>query len=120
MKDTTMTDEERSDKTPIEQSTEQPAVEDVGPGEEGSTPVSETNPPEPIKEMKAKTIREIRAETVPPREMPGPAKEVREAEKPEDTAARRDVEDALNKPIEAIEDAVNTLDRVTTPQTVAD
>jgi len=84
------------------------------------TPIDPENPPEPIKEMQAKTIREIRAETVPPQEMPDVAKEAREAESPDDVAARREIEDVLNKPIEAIEDAVNALDRDTTPRTPHD
>jgi hypothetical protein len=83
-------------------------------------PIDPVNPPEPIKEMQAKTIREIRAETVPPREMPEGAKELRQSETPADVAARRDIEDALNKPIEAIEDAVNAMDRATQPQHPAD
>jgi caa(3)-type oxidase subunit IV len=78
-------------------------------------PINPENPPEPIKEMQAKTIREIRAETVAPSEMPEGAREVREAESAEAVDTRREIEDQLDKPIEAIEDAVNAMDRATTP-----
>lgn len=78
-------------------------------------PIDPENPPEPIKEMQAKTIREIRAETVPPRDMPEGVRELREGETADDVDARRDVEATLDKPIEAIEDAVNAMDRATTP-----
>lgn len=78
-------------------------------------PIDPANPPEPIKENQAKTIREMRAETVPPQEMPEGARELREGETADDVDTRRDVEDALNKPIEAIEDAAATLDRKATP-----
>lgn len=87
--------------------------------QENPTPIDPANAPEPIQEMHAKTIREIRAETVPPREMPEGAREVREAETPEQTAARREIEHQLDQPINAIEDAVNRLDRETTPRTPA-
>jgi caa(3)-type oxidase subunit IV len=90
------------------------------PAGDNPTPIDPANPPEPIKEMQAKTIREIRAETVPPQQMPAGAKEAREAEAPQQVEARRETEDALNKPVEAIEDAVNALDRESTPRTPAD
>ena len=85
------------------------------PADAQPEPIDPENPPEPIKEMQAKTIREIRAETVPPREMPEGARELREAETRGEVRARRETEDVLNKPIEAIEDAVNALDRQTQP-----
>lgn len=90
------------------------------PPADNPTPIDPVNPPEPIKEMQAKTIREIRAETVPPSEMPALAKDVREDESRSDVAARRAGEDVLDQPINAIEDAVNKLDRETTPHTPAD
>lgn len=88
--------------------------------EEEPTPIDPANAPEPIKEMQAKTIREIRAETVPPEQMPEPAESVREAESPAAERQRRKVEKALDTPINAIEDAVGELDRETTPRTPAD
>jgi len=83
-------------------------------------PINPENPPEPIKEMQAKTIREIRAETVPPREMPEGARELREGESAEEVSTRREIESQLDKPIEAIEDAAAEFDRQTTPHTPAD
>jgi caa(3)-type oxidase subunit IV len=85
------------------------------PGDAQPEPIDPANPPEPIKEQQAKTIREMRAETVPPQEMPEGARELRENETPREMRARREVEDELNKPVEAIEDAVTRLDRDTTP-----
>jgi caa(3)-type oxidase subunit IV len=94
--------------------------EQTPPVEGEPTPVDPQNPPEPIKEMKAKTIREIRAETVSPAEMPEPAKGLHEAETLAGERERRQVEKALDAPINAIEDAAATLDRQTTPHTPAD
>jgi hypothetical protein len=84
------------------------------------TPIDPANPPEPIKEMQAKTIREIRAEQAAVQEFPDEAQALREAESPEVTAARSEFEKALDKGIEAVEDAANALDRATTPRTPAD
>jgi len=88
--------------------------------QEAPTPIDPENPPEPIEEMQAKTIREIRAETVAPKDLPEGARELREAEEPEAVARRREIEQALDQPINAIEDAVNRLDRATTPRAPRD
>src|SRR5690606_37123394 len=88
--------------------------------DEQPTPIDPESPPEPIKQQQAKTIREIRAETVPPSEMPEGARELREGESAEDVQNRREVEQTLDKPIEAIEDAAARLDEVSTPHHPAD
>lgn len=60
---------------------------------EQPVPIDPNNPPEAIAEEADKSVRELRAEP------------------------RTPVEAALDKPIEAIEDAANQLDRETKPQT---
>lgn len=91
------------------------------PGQaENPTPIDPENAPEPIQEMQAKTIREIRRETVPPEDQPPGAREFREAESPEATQARREVEAVLDTPINAIEDAAVHLDQIATPQHPSD
>lgn len=90
------------------------------PPAENPTPIDPQNPPEPIREMQAKTIREIRAETEPTSRQPEGARELKADESPEARAAREAFESTLDKGIEGIEDAVNQFDRATTPRTPAD
>jgi len=68
---------------------------------EQPTPIDPNNPPAPIAEQADQTVRELR-------------------ETPVDDPAQAQVEAVLNKPIEALEDAANQLDRATTPQTPAE
>ncbi len=77
------------------------------------TPIDPQNPPEPIKEIEDKTIRELRdvpVESIPDEQLPEIAKEIKEDEPEDVRAARRAAEETLNQPIEAIEDTVNALD----------
>ncbi len=77
------------------------------------TPIDPANPPEPIKEIEDKTVRETRdvpVETVPSAKLDEVATAIKEGEAPEAREARREGEAALNKPIEAIEDTVNAAD----------
>ncbi|MEP7293801.1 MAG: cytochrome C oxidase subunit IV family protein, partial [Chloroflexota bacterium] len=78
------------------------------------TPIDPENPPEPIKAIEGETVRELRdvpVEAVPTEKLDEVAAEVKEQEPAAAREARREGEDALNKPIEAIEDSVNALDR---------
>jgi caa(3)-type oxidase subunit IV len=79
------------------------------------TPIDPNNPPEPIAEQQTMWIREQRAQRVPDEKMPDAAGEFRERETPDQEAARRQFEKTVDKPIEAIEDAVNRLDAETRP-----
>jgi caa(3)-type oxidase subunit IV len=79
------------------------------------TPIDPNNPPEPIAEQQTMWIREQRAERVPDEQVPDAAGEFRERETPEQEATRRQIESTLDKPIEAVEDAVNRLDVETRP-----
>ena len=77
------------------------------------TPFEPETAPESIKETQDQTIREMRdvpVEAVPTEQLPDVAKDVKEGEPTEIREARRAAEDALNKPIEGIEDAVNAAD----------
>ena len=77
------------------------------------TPIDPQNPPEPIKDIEDKTIRELRdvpVESIPDEQLPEIAKEIKEDEPEDVRAARRAAEETLNQPIEAIEDTVNALD----------
>jgi caa(3)-type oxidase subunit IV len=56
-------------------------------------------------------MRDVPVETVPDEKLPEPAQAVKASETPDERATRREAEDALNKPIEAIEDSVNRLDK---------
>ncbi len=78
-------------------------------------PIDPNNPPEPIAEQQTMWIREQRAQRVPDEKVPDAAGEFRERETPEQEAARRQFESTLDKPIEAVEDAVNRLDAETRP-----
>mgnify|MGYP001236494422 CR=1 FL=1 len=69
--------------------------------QEQPTPIDPNNPPAPIAEQADKSVRELR-------------------ETPVDDPAQAQVEAVLNKPVEAIEDAANQLDRATKPQTPAE
>lgn len=78
------------------------------------TPIDPENPPEEIKEIEGETIRELRdvpVETVPDEELPPEAQEIKYEEPADARETRREAEAALNKPIEAIEDAVNAADK---------
>ena len=78
------------------------------------TPFNEANVPPEIEETEHESIRELRdvpIETVPDSKLPEPAEAVKDAETPDERAARREGEAELNKPIEALEDAVNRLDQ---------
>jgi caa(3)-type oxidase subunit IV len=77
------------------------------------TPFDPQTAPESIKETQDKTIRELRdvpVETVPDSKLAPEVQAVKEAESPDQRETRREGEDALNKPIEAIEDTVNAAD----------
>jgi cytochrome c oxidase subunit IV len=81
----------------------------VPPGE-GETPSS---PNESLEEVQAKSVRDVRAvplENIPEEQIPEEIQEIRDAESDEAREARRAVEVELNKPIEAIEAAVESLD----------
>jgi caa(3)-type oxidase subunit IV len=62
-------------------------------------------------------VRELRAEPVPVEAMPEEAQQVLAAEPDAEKEARAKIEATLDKPIEAIEDAANRLDRDTKPRT---
>jgi cytochrome c oxidase subunit 4 len=77
------------------------------------TPIDPENPPEAIEEIQDESIRELRdvpVETIPTDELDAVAAEIKEEEPSVAREERREAEAALNKPIEAIEDAVNELD----------
>jgi caa(3)-type oxidase subunit IV len=81
---------------------------------EQPTPIDPENAPESLQEAQAETVRESRdvpVEAVPTEQLPEIAKDVKEAEPEPVKEARREAEAVLNKPIEAIEDAVNAADR---------
>jgi caa(3)-type oxidase subunit IV len=78
------------------------------------TPFNESNVPPEIEETEHESIRELRdvpVETVPDEKLPVLAEKIKYEEPPAARAARREGEAELNKPIEAIEDAVNRLDK---------
>jgi caa(3)-type oxidase subunit IV len=78
------------------------------------TPFNEENVPPEVEATEDKTIRELRdvpVETVPDSKLPEPAEAVKYSETPAERETRREAEAELNKPIEAIEDAVNRLDK---------
>lgn len=82
---------------------------DVTP-EEGETP---SQPDESLEEVQEKTVRDARAiplENIPDEEIPAEIKEIQAAESDEAREARRELEATLNKPIEAIENAIESLD----------
>lgn len=88
---------------------------------EQPTPVDPNAAPEPLKQAQESTVRELRdvpVETVPTEALPDVAKDIKEAEPQEAKDARRQGEAVLNKPIEAIEDAVNAGDEQNRPKTV--
>lgn len=73
----------------------------------------EQKQPEPIKDSKDQTIRELRdvpVESIPDEKLPEIAQAIKADEPTDVRAVRRAAEDTLNQPIEAIEDAVNALD----------
>lgn len=89
---------------------------------EQPTPIDPNTAPEPLQEAQAETVRESRdvpVEAIPTEELPEIAKDVKESEPEPVKAARRQTEAVLNKPIEAIEDAVNEVDREERPKTPA-
>lgn len=78
------------------------------------TPIDPENPPAAIEQDADKTVRELRdvsVEEIPEEQLPEIAADIKTGESSEVREARRAVEDALNKPIEGIEDVVNELDR---------
>ena len=78
------------------------------------TPIDPENPSAAIQAEQGKSIRELRdvpMEEIPTEKLPEIAKEVKESETPAERELRRQVEATLNQPIEAVEDAVNALDR---------
>ena len=78
------------------------------------TPIDPENPPEAIEQIEDKTVRELRdvpVEAVPTEKLDEVAAEIKEEEPAEARETRREAEDTLNKPIEAIEDAVNAADK---------
>ncbi len=78
------------------------------------TPFDENSAPEPIKETQDKTVRELRdvpVETVSNEALPEEAVQIKEGEPSDVREARRATEETLNKPIEALEDAVNAIDK---------
>jgi caa(3)-type oxidase subunit IV len=90
---------------------------------ENPTPVDPNTAPEPLQGTQEQSVRELRdvpVEAVPTEELPDVAKEIKEGESEDARAARRQTEAILNKPIEAIEDAVNEADALDHPQTRAD
>ncbi|HLU11020.1 MAG TPA: cytochrome C oxidase subunit IV family protein [Oceanobacillus sp.] len=90
--------------------------------EEQPTPIDPETAPEPLQEAQAETVRESRdvpAETVT-EQLSEIDKDIVEAEPEAVKETRREAEAVLNKPIEAIEDAVNELDRKDTPETPHD
>lgn len=88
---------------------------------EQPTPVDPNAAPEPLKQAQESTVRELRdvpVEAVPTEDLPDVAKDIKESEPDAAKEARRQGEAVLNKPIEAIEDAVNAADAQNRPQTV--
>ncbi len=78
------------------------------------TPIDPENPPEAIEAIQDETIRDLRdvpVEAVPTEKLDEVAAEIKHEEPVDAREARREAEDTLNKPIEAIEDAVNALDK---------
>ncbi|MFN8529239.1 MAG: cytochrome C oxidase subunit IV family protein [Anaerolineae bacterium] len=74
-----------------------------------------TSPEAPLEEVQAETPRDARAmpvETLPQEAVPEEVKQLQALETPEGRESRRSVEAALNKPIEAIEDAVESIDHL--------
>ncbi len=99
------------------------ANEEKNQPEQQPIPIDPENPPEPIKAEEGKTIRELRdvpVESIPDEQLPEVAKDVKQGEAPSAREARRATEDALNKPIEAIEDSVNQLDMADHAQSLED
>lgn len=78
---------------------------------EEPTPIDPETAPEALQEAQSKTVRELRAEVPPESEQPEEIQAFHEAEGEEGRKVREEAEDALNKPIEAIEDAINEADR---------
>ena len=90
---------------------------------EEPTPIDPNTAPEPLQETQETSVRELRdvpVEEVPTEKLPDIAKEVKEGEPEEAREARRQTEAILNKPIEAIEDAVNETDREDRAKRVAE
>jgi caa(3)-type oxidase subunit IV len=78
------------------------------------TPIDPENPPEEIEAIEGESVRELRdvpVEEVPTEQLDEVAAEIKEEEPADAREARREGEAVLNKPIEAIEDAVNALDQ---------
>lgn len=78
------------------------------------TPIDPENPPEEIEAIEGENVRELRdvpVEEVPTEQLDEVAAEIKEEEPADAREARREGEAVLNKPIEAIEDAVNALDQ---------
>jgi hypothetical protein len=93
------------------------------PTQEQPTPIDPNTAPEPLKEAQETSVRELRdvpMEAIPTEQLPDLAKEVKETEPEPVKEARRETEAVLNKPIEAIEDAVNEVDREDRPKEVAE
>ena len=90
---------------------------------EQPTPIDPNAAPEPLQETQEESLREIRdvpVETIPTEELPEIAAEIKEDEPADLKDARRQTEAILDKPIEAIEDAINEADADDRPQTRAD
>jgi hypothetical protein len=88
---------------------------------EQPTPIDPNTAPEPLKDAQEQSVRESRdvpIETIPESELAEEDIELKDAEPEEVRDARRQTEAVLNKPIEAIEDAVNEADRASQPMTV--
>jgi caa(3)-type oxidase subunit IV len=88
---------------------------------EAPTPIDPNTAPEPLKEAQQQNARELRdvpVEEVPTEKLPVIAKEVKEGESEPVREARRQTEAILNKPVEAIEDAVNEADQDEHPRRV--
>src|SRR4051812_14440219 len=78
------------------------------------TPFDPKDAPESIKETQDQTVRETRdvpVEAVPTEKLDEVATTIKEDEPTDLREGRRATEEALNKPIEAIEDSVNAVDK---------
>ncbi|GEM_PF-840927 len=83
---------------------------DTPPPSEGETP---TAPDTPLEEVQEKPVRDLRAvplETIPQADLPEEIVALQAAETDAGAQQRRDAEAVLNKPIEAIESAIESID----------
>lgn len=114
-----MTDPQNNLTTPADPGPNRELNEDTSAGTSGQDNASKA-PNAEARELsdKMRETRDVPVETIPAEKLPDEVVAATQEASPKTTNGRRQVEDTLNKPIEAFEDTVNQLDIETRPENV--